>query len=189
MPIHLEVLLNRHADLISLSGLQNGWMASIGKNSPDLATLGGRLRARREALKLDQKVLAPRCGIKQSSLSDIESGKTKEPTARVIANLCKELALAWEYVVFGAGEFSAQDAMEQGELLGIYRALDETGRVAVLQSARAVLLAHPAKAAQPIPQPDAGKNADAYKPLAGSIGPLSPERGSSSKKVVNPRRS
>ncbi len=50
-----------------------------------------------------QPELAKRIGITQPSLSNIESGRTKELAGSTLANLCRVLRSTPDYIVFGRG--------------------------------------------------------------------------------------
>lgn len=104
--------------------------------------VGERIAALRERAGLSQPALAHLAGIKQPSLWAIENGKTIDVTARTLISLCRALSTTLEYVWDGAGE-EADDGEAEAELVAIYRQLATPGRLAVLQSARAVLAAMP----------------------------------------------
>lgn len=131
----MQQTTNSHGDLISLSGPQNWLMKPI--EEPDLSTIGGRVRARRLSLGMDQVELAEAVGIKQPSLSAIETNDVKEITARVMGGLCTSLALSWEYLMYGRADMSESFAAAQSELLAIFRGLpDAATRNSLLHSAR-----------------------------------------------------
>lgn len=70
----------------------------------DLTTVGLRLRyARKELRKMTQPQLATAAGIKQPSLSEIETGETKEISGPVLVALCKALRIRAEWLISGAG--------------------------------------------------------------------------------------
>ena len=142
----MQLAQHRHADLILLSGFENALMDSI-----DLSTLGGRIRARRLELGLDQTELATMAGITQPSMSAIESDTTKLVTAKTLGAICRALNMAWEYALDGSG--GVEGAPAQSELLSIYRELPtEQARQALLHSARTVMQAIP-KPTDPPPAP------------------------------------
>jgi len=106
-------------------------------DEPDLSTIGGRVKARRVALGLEQTQVAKAIGIKQPSLSAIEANDVKEVSARVIGGLCTALSLSWEYVMYGRADMSESFAVAQSELLSIFRSLpDEATRNSLLHSAK-----------------------------------------------------
>lgn len=61
------------------------------RQEPEAPSFGGRVREERKAAGLSQKALARMVGIKQPSLSDIESGKTKNPDLHTKIALAREL--------------------------------------------------------------------------------------------------
>jgi transcriptional regulator with XRE-family HTH domain len=100
-------------------------------------TIGRRIRARRKQLGLTQVDLALRINIKQPTLSEIESDKTKEMEASTLAGLCRELMLTPDYVIFGAGDAGDEDlALKSSELLFILRALPADKQESLLHMAR-----------------------------------------------------
>lgn len=136
-----EALLYRKSDLFSLSGRKNAAMKSM---EPLPGSLAYRVRKLRELRGFDrQEDLAAAAGIKQSSLSDIERGTTKEPTVRAstIVGLSRALNVTWEYLL--EGEAGDALALETAELVAIYRAVGPASRFAILQAARAVQQATP----------------------------------------------
>lgn len=132
-----------HADLISLSARNNGGMKAIEEDGdePDRARhraeLGARVEKVRLRCDLSQPALAGMADISQPSLWAIENGRTKEITARTLFGLSHALGTTVEFLWSGS-EQSEQDAMDEAELVSIFRQLEPAGRGAVLQSARTV---------------------------------------------------
>lgn len=133
-----------HVDLISLSGRNNGGMKAIdddGEEAPDRARhrkeLGARVEALRLRCDLSQPALASMADITQPSLWAIENGRTKEITARTLFGLSHALGTTVEHLWSGSQQ-SVQDAMDEVELVAVFRELSSSGRGAVLQSARTV---------------------------------------------------
>jgi transcriptional regulator with XRE-family HTH domain len=92
---------------------------------------------------MTQAELAARAKIKQPSLSDIESDKTKEVMARTLGALCQVLNLRWEYALYGTGPQEPSDLGLTPEALSIAkwfdriegrrdRAVAETGAMGVI---------------------------------------------------------
>ncbi len=136
MPIQMASQKYRHGDLIYLSCPQDGSMKPI--EVQDLSTIGGRVKAKRLAMGLNQTELAELAGIRQPSLSAIETNETVEITAKVMGALCAALKLPWEYVMHG-GIGDPADVQAQAELLALYRALPTaSARLALLHAARTV---------------------------------------------------
>jgi transcriptional regulator with XRE-family HTH domain len=89
-----------------------------------LDSLGLRLRyARKDLRKLKQSELATRAGIKQPSLSDLETGETKEISGPVLIALARELAVRPEWLITGKGPAGLDGAASHGLQLGIEEAL------------------------------------------------------------------
>jgi transcriptional regulator with XRE-family HTH domain len=68
-----------------------------------MTTLGARLKKIRDDRALTQKELAKASGIKQPSLSDIETGETKMPDAETLIGLCETLRIRPAWLVTGRG--------------------------------------------------------------------------------------
>lgn len=100
-------------------------------------TIGKRIRARRKSLGLTQVDLSLRVGIKQPTLSQIESDQTKEMEASTLAGLCRELMLTPDYLIFGAGGAGDDElALKASELLYILRALNRDKQDSLMNMAR-----------------------------------------------------
>lgn len=66
-----------------------------------MGTLGDRVREERELKGLSQQQLATAAGIKQSSLSEIETGETKSPAGDTLIALAAHLGVRPEYLQTG----------------------------------------------------------------------------------------
>lgn len=64
---------------------------------------GERIKAERKAQGLNQVQLAQRAGIKQGTLSEIETGETAFPRGDSLIGICQALALHPAYVTNGTG--------------------------------------------------------------------------------------
>lgn len=142
-----QAVEHRHGDLIWLSASNNGRMKSIShprEHQPDhdahRVAMGKRIKKLRERCELSQPALAAMADITQPSLWAIENGQTKEVTARTLFGLRHALGTTVEYLWIGS-EQTVEEAMDEAELVNIYRQLLPAGRGAVLQSARTVLAA------------------------------------------------
>lgn len=71
--------------------------------SEEIATLGDRLAAAREATNLTQKELAQRVGVKTSSLSNWEDDLS-EPRANRLSHLAGILGVSLRWLLSGTGE-------------------------------------------------------------------------------------
>lgn len=164
-----QAVEHRHVDLIWLSARNNRGMKLISdqrKRQPDheahRTAMGKRIEDLRERCELSQPALAAMADITQPSLWAIENGQTKEVTARTLFGLCHALGTTVEYLWIGS-EQTEQEAMDEAELVSIFRQLLPAGRGAVLQSARTVLAAQ-----GPLARKDeavAGENSPQVKPV------------------------
>ena len=93
-----------------------------------METIGQRIRRIRKERGIDrQEDLAPLCGIKQSTLSDIES-KNREFSATVLYAFAKALEVSTDEIMFGTKE----DIVGQSELIRIFTNLSPEQRKIVL---------------------------------------------------------
>jgi len=93
----------------------------------DLSSLGLRLRWAREQLrKLTQQQLAASSGVKQPSISELETGETKEISGPTLISISQALRVRPEWLVEGKLpiEYGEADALapDERELLASYRA-------------------------------------------------------------------
>jgi transcriptional regulator with XRE-family HTH domain len=66
----------------------------------DMTDISNRYRELREVNKLNQKEFAKKIGINQSSLSDIEKGRTK-PSVDTIMATCRTFGVQADWILFG----------------------------------------------------------------------------------------
>jgi HTH-type transcriptional regulator, cell division transcriptional repressor len=66
-----------------------------------MSTPGQRIRAKRKELGYSQAHLASLAGIKQSSLSEIETGESKMPSAEALLGLSKALNISQAWIITG----------------------------------------------------------------------------------------
>lgn len=103
---------------------------------PRMATIGSRVRALRLKRGLKQAVLAEMAGITQGSLSLIENDKTEVPAGETLAGLCKALKTTPDFIIAGGGDpDSIESAMQEHELVYLWRSLPEAGRQMVIDAA------------------------------------------------------
>lgn len=93
--------------------------------SDDLSNLGLRLRHARRERRMSQIDLAKAAGIKQPSVSELESGETKEISGPTLISISGALKVRPEWLVNGKGPMD--DALgtladDERELLQNYRA-------------------------------------------------------------------
>lgn len=100
-------------------------------------TIGQRVKYLRELRGLKQDALAKMSGITQPTLSLIETDKTAMPAGGTLAALCKVLRTTPEFLVAGAGDPDSIDAaIQEHELVFLWRNLPAAGRSMVLDSAK-----------------------------------------------------
>lgn len=107
----------------------------------DLTSLGLRLRhARRERGNMSQAALAKAAGIKQPSVSELESGETKEISGPTLIAIAGALKVRPEWLVNGKGAMNEDEfgnlAQDERELLTNYRAALPRWKVSIRFMAR-----------------------------------------------------
>jgi transcriptional regulator with XRE-family HTH domain len=104
-----------------------------------METIGSRIKGLRKSKHLTQGELAKRIGIKQPSLSLIESGGTVTIAGTTLAALCSELTTTPSFIMLGVEDGDAHEtAMQEAELIAIFRALPRQAQDALIHSARTV---------------------------------------------------
>lgn len=104
-----------------------------------MSTIGERVRALRKKRGYSQVELAALAGITQGSLSLIERNETEMPAGDTLAGLCKALKTTPDFLVAGAGDPDSIDAaIQEHELVFLWRALPEEARRLVLENAHSV---------------------------------------------------
>lgn len=105
-----------------------------------LTSVGLRLKyARKELRKMTQPQLATAAGIKQPSLSELETGETKEISGPVLISLSKALRVRPEWVV--TGELPIEPVVapmrsDESDLLESYRGASGRWKSAILYMAK-----------------------------------------------------
>jgi len=112
-------------------------------------TIGSRVRLLRKKRRLTQAQLADLVGISQGSLSLIEKDKTAVPAGTTVSAMCRVLMTTPDFLIAGAGDpDSIESAMQEHELVYLWRDLPEEARRLVLENAQSVKRAF-AKSAPP----------------------------------------
>jgi transcriptional regulator with XRE-family HTH domain len=116
---------------------------------------GKRIRALRIARGLKQKDLARQIGIAAPSLSELETGKSREPSGPVLAALCKALKTNQDWLLTGRGDAGAYTTLDgdHAELHAIWQSLPEVGKSALLATARALRDTYAPHASESNPYP------------------------------------
>lgn len=102
----------------------------------DPANIGGRIRYMRELRGMTQPQLAEVIGIRRPSMSDIESGKSKSPSAINLLKIAHALDANPWWLVTGEGDPSALPGAARREWDALFDALPESKRRAILAAAR-----------------------------------------------------
>lgn len=104
-----------------------------------MGTIGQRVRHLRKLRGFNQVELATLAGISQGSLSLIERNETAVPAGTTLAGLCKALRTTPDFLIAGAGDpDSIASAIQEHELVFLWRDLPEEARRLVLENAHAV---------------------------------------------------
>ena len=102
-------------------------------NAEMSTTPGQRIRQRREALGFDhQGEFAKLVGCKQSTLSEIENGESKYPSAEVLTRMCEVLATSARWILYGEEGDISVPTQEEVQLLSSYRDLPEAAKPQLL---------------------------------------------------------
>ena len=106
----------------------------------DKRTVGERIRDLRLARKLTQQQLAKAIGIKQGSLTQLETGKSKAPASITLTKLARLFEVDPEWLMTGKGPQHPVSSLgdEESELVLLFRSLSTEGRAYVLGRARTV---------------------------------------------------
>jgi transcriptional regulator with XRE-family HTH domain len=121
-----------------------------GRPFPTIPTIygmgvGQRIRALRLAMGMEQGQLARLAKIKQSTLSDLERGDSKNPRGDTLVQIAAALHVDHDWLMTGEGlpQRKLQPDIDQSELLAIYTALTSGNRGALMATARALLDSQP----------------------------------------------
>lgn len=105
-----------------------------------LDSVGLRLRHARKLRKLNQEQLAKLAGVKQPSISEIETGETKEITGPNLLKICKALHVRPEWLLTGEDPIEplpAEDLTnDERELLAAYRGATAQWKLSIRYMAR-----------------------------------------------------
>jgi transcriptional regulator with XRE-family HTH domain len=95
------------------------------------------VRELRQRRGLKQAALAAMVGITQGSLSLIENDKTEVPAGATLGGLCRALRTTPDFLLAGQGDpDSIQAAIDESELVNLWRSLPPDGRQMVLDAAQ-----------------------------------------------------
>lgn len=68
--------------------------------------IGDRIKKIRKTLNVKQSEMAEKLGLQQGSLSDIERGRVKNVTDRVIKDICREYEISESWIKTGEGKMN-----------------------------------------------------------------------------------
>lgn len=107
-----------------------------------METIGQRVTALRLGMRLSISELARRCEVSQPTMTNIESGKTKNVKGYVLDALARELNTTTAYLLEGAQSSNDHEStMMQAELAAIFRKLPPEDQQALMRTARGMLQA------------------------------------------------
>lgn len=99
--------------------------------------MGERIKAARTDAGYDQQEFAKLVGMSQSALSEVESGRSKEPRASAFMRMVRLLQVSPRWLAEGKGPMRDHNDDER-ELIEVFRGIDEKSRRLLLASARAL---------------------------------------------------
>ena len=106
-------------------------------------TPGQRIKQAREAAGWNQGEFAKKVGCSQSTLSEIESGESKLPSAKVLQKMTEVLGRSARWIVYGdEGEVETPTKEEQ-DMLNAFRRLSPEARQHLAQTIKALAPADP----------------------------------------------
>lgn len=111
---------------------------SDSRENGGMAHAGSRIKDLREKKELTQPQLAEKTGMAQSTISEIENGQSKSPSALALLKLAKFFEVETEWLLTGEGPKQAVTTMDpdESELLVLFRDLTPAGRVYMLAKVR-----------------------------------------------------
>ena len=117
-----------------------------------MQTIASRVRMLRKSRQLTQVQLAALLGVKQNTVSDLETGKNDGMSAHTLESLCRVLVTTPGFILHGANcEITHESHMQEAEIVAIFRELPPQAQTALLGNARMLREAIPARTpAQPL---------------------------------------
>lgn len=104
-----------------------------------METIASRVIALRKSKRLSQEQLAQAAGISQPSLAYIETGRTKSLRGKTLSGLTKALDTTPDFLLYGSDPKDHELAMQEAELMSIWRRLAPEDRAALLRQAHGLL--------------------------------------------------
>lgn len=117
-----------------------------------MPTIASRVKMLRKSRHLTQVQLAALLDVKQNTVSDLETGKNDGMSAHTLEALCRVLVTTPGFILYGAHcEVTHESHMQEAEITAIFRELPVQAQTALLNSARLLREAIPARTpAQPL---------------------------------------
>ncbi len=116
----------------------------------NMETIGKRVRALRTSRRLTQVQLSERVGINQGALSALETKEGGDITGTTLAALCRELHTTAEFLVFGIENGTdPEHILMESELLATFRRLSQSGKDALIATARGLAAVQPPSPVNP----------------------------------------
>ncbi len=103
-----------------------------------MQTPGQRIRSARELAGMNQGELAKKVGITQATLSEIETGESKLPSAPVLVKMSEILGKSARWIVFGEDGDVTIPSEREVELLKAFRQMPDDAKSALMQTAQAL---------------------------------------------------
>lgn len=117
-----------------------------------MLTIGERIKLLRTSRRLTQTQLAELLGVKQNTISDLERGESETMTASTLEAICRVLMTTPGFVLYGTANGTTHESMmQEAEIMAIFRELPEQAQAALVNNARLLREAIPARSAsQPL---------------------------------------
>jgi transcriptional regulator with XRE-family HTH domain len=93
---------------------------------------GTRIKARRKELRLTQEEVCAKTGMGQSTLSDLERGKTNMPTLEHLHALAEVLGVSQNWILYGTEGELRYPSKEQMDILDRLDRMTDEQRLAVI---------------------------------------------------------
>lgn len=123
----------------TISIVENG-ESPMPKGLFDLISIGDRIRWLREVRKMTQVELAERVGIKQSSLSNLETTNSRKPAASTLLKLAAILEANTEWIMSGKGDpFNVPEITnaDSSDLVRRFERMSPDQKMALMAAAKA----------------------------------------------------
>lgn len=103
-----------------------------------MQTPGQRIRSAREVAGYNQGEFAKLVGIAQGTLSEIETGESKLPSAPVLIAMCELLRKTPRWILYGEDGDIEIPSPEESNLLDAFRSMTDEAKAAMVATANAL---------------------------------------------------